>query len=62
MKKNGKSGLFITAFNVNRTPEVVKYNTHDEAEAELQIMKKVAEEDSLGLSFDIVDIDTMSDD
>ena len=51
-----KSKLFMTAFNVDRIPEVVKYDTIEEAEGDLKVIKKISKEDSLKLSFDIVEV------
>ena len=53
--ENNTSRLFKTPFNENRIPEIAIYDTIEQANADIEVIQRVAKEDSLELSVEVID-------
>lgn len=60
-KKKQKSWIFRTAFNVEHKPEIVLYDSIEQAKLDIQVMEKVNILDNMELSFKIVPLEDIGD-
>ena len=60
-KKKQESWIFTTAFNVERKPEIVLYDSIEQAKLDIQVMEKVNILDNMELSFKIVPLKEIGD-
>ena len=49
-----RSGLMENAFSLNNTPEIVTYDTYEQAEADIVYLKNAAKEVAPTMSFEVV--------